>query len=214
MRRERQEATKPRPAPDAWPQCQRPLAERAHFVSMASPRPRRRLAHEARGLLRFWRVARPPRGRGEGDGVRLVVTRGSRNVWARLEPETTEEILALEACAARGEWTNGRGTSGIATLRALAARLGYPVEAPVRRGAASPPPRLVVVRQGNLQLHERLTAIARRGITVIWDRRQAERRATERPAAVDRRRKTRRRPTPETWSALGFLVVQAGDASP
>ncbi len=146
--------------------------------------------------------------------MRLAVTRGSHNVWARLEPETTEEMLALEACAARGEWTNGRGASGIATLRALAARLGYPVEAPVRRGAAGPPPRLVVVRQGNLQLYERLAAIARRGITVIWDRRQTERRATERPAAVDRRRKTRRRPTPETWSALGFLVVQTGDASP
>ena len=38
MRRERQEATKPRAAPDAWPQRQRPLAERAHFVSMASLR--------------------------------------------------------------------------------------------------------------------------------------------------------------------------------
>ena len=87
--------------------------------------------------------------------MRLAVTRGSHNVWARLEPETTEEMLALEACAARGEWTNGRGASGIATLRALAARLGYPVEAPVRRGAAGPPPRLVVVRQGNLQLYER-----------------------------------------------------------
>ena len=146
--------------------------------------------------------------------MRLVVTRGSRTVWARLEPETTDEMLVLEACAARGEWTNGRGASGIAALRALAARLGYPVEAPERRGAPGPAARLVVVRQGDLQLYERLTAIARRGITVILDRRQGERRAANRPAPVDRRRETRRRSMPETWSALGFLVVQAGDASP
>jgi hypothetical protein len=81
-------------------------------------------------------------------------------------------MLALETCAARGDWTNGRGEAAIATLGALAARLGYPVGAPERR----PPPRLVIVQRGERPLYERLTAMARGDATVLWDRRQRERR--------------------------------------
>jgi hypothetical protein len=141
--------------------------------------------------------------------VRLLVSGGPWSVWSRLEPETAEERVVLEACAARGERTSGSGVAAISTLRALAARLGSPVEALDHRVTPSPSPRLVVVRRGEPTLDERLTAMARTGITVIGDRRHGERRTTTRPAAVDRRRRDRRRPPPETWSALGFLVVSA-----
>jgi hypothetical protein len=35
--------------------------------------------------------------------------------------------MALEACAARGEWTYRRGADAIMRLQALAPRLGFPV---------------------------------------------------------------------------------------
>jgi hypothetical protein len=35
--------------------------------------------------------------------VRLVITAGPPDIWVGLEPETGEEAMALEACAARGE---------------------------------------------------------------------------------------------------------------
>jgi hypothetical protein len=35
--------------------------------------------------------------------------------------------MALEACAARGEWTNGHGANAIVRLQALATRLGFSV---------------------------------------------------------------------------------------
>jgi hypothetical protein len=35
--------------------------------------------------------------------------------------------MALEACAARGEWTNGHGADAIVRLQALATRLGVSV---------------------------------------------------------------------------------------
>jgi hypothetical protein len=62
--------------------------------------------------------------------MRLVVTAGPVRVWVGLEPETGEEAMALEACAARGEWTNGHGADAadaIVRLQALATRLGFPV---------------------------------------------------------------------------------------
>jgi hypothetical protein len=59
--------------------------------------------------------------------MRLVITAGPPDIWVGLEPETGEEAMALEACAARGEWTNGHGTDAIVRLQALAVRLGFPV---------------------------------------------------------------------------------------
>lgn len=141
--------------------------------------------------------------------MRLVITEGIREVWARLEPETAEEMLALETCDVQGEWTSGRGEDAIATLRALADRLGHPVEISERRATSATPPRLVVVKRGEPDLSERLTVMAGEGATVMWDRRQGERRTTNRPAAVDRRRWHRRQPMPETWATLGFLVTRA-----
>jgi hypothetical protein len=58
--------------------------------------------------------------------MRLVITAEPPDIWV-LEPETGEEAMALEACAARGEWTNGRGADAIMWLQALATRLGFPV---------------------------------------------------------------------------------------
>jgi hypothetical protein len=40
---------------------------------------------------------------------------------------TGEEAMALEACAARGDWTNGHGADAIVRLQALATRLGFPL---------------------------------------------------------------------------------------
>jgi hypothetical protein len=54
---------------------------------------------------------------------------------------------------------------------------------------------------------------ATEGVTVIWDRRLRERRKTDRLAAVDRRRRHRRR-LPNPWSVLGFRIVLRQDAPP
>jgi hypothetical protein len=128
----------------------------------------------------------------------------SIRVW--LEAETREETLALQGCAARGEWTNGRGVDAIARLRALAEQLGHPIKGP-NRPLQSAPPCLVVVRSGEHHLYEQLAAIARDNVTIVWDRRRNERRAADRPTATERRRHERRRTPPPTWPA-GFLVVQ------
>jgi hypothetical protein len=54
--------------------------------------------------------------------VLLVITEGTRAVWARLESETAEEM-----------WTSERGEDTIPTLRALADQLGYRVGTTERR---------------------------------------------------------------------------------
>jgi hypothetical protein len=70
---------------------------------------------------------------------------------------------------------------------------------------------LLVVQRGELALYARLTARPWEGVTVIWDRRQGERRTTDLPAVIDQRRRARRRPPPETWGVLGFLMVRRRD---
>jgi hypothetical protein len=59
--------------------------------------------------------------------MRLVITAGPPDTWVGLEPETGEEAMALEVCAARGEWTNGHEADAVVRLQALATRLGFPV---------------------------------------------------------------------------------------
>ena len=145
--------------------------------------------------------------------MRLVMVGSTRNVWVWLEAETAEQTVALQACAARGEWTNGRGAEAIARLRALAERLGYPVNDP-NRPVRPALPCLVVVRRGERDLYEQLAAIARDTVTVVWDRRQSQRRTSDRPAAAERRRQDRRQPPQPTWAALGFLLAPFEDASP
>jgi hypothetical protein len=135
--------------------------------------------------------------------VRLVIIGLAPNVWVHLEPETPEEMTSLESSAARGTWTNGRGEEAIVTLSSLAARLGTPVGVPERRVA----PWLIVVRRGERPLYERLAGMARQDGTLIWDRRQSERRTTAQSAPVERRRQDRRGRPPDTWATLGFLMV-------
>ena len=144
--------------------------------------------------------------------MRLVIAGGNRDVSVWLEAETSEETLALQACAARGEWTNGRGAETITRLRTLAERLGYPVTDP-NPPARPSPACLVVVRRGERDLYEQLTLIARDTVTVVWDRRQAERRRADRPTEAERRRQDRRQPSSSTWATSGFLVVQFMQAS-
>jgi hypothetical protein len=136
--------------------------------------------------------------------MRLVTVEGTANTWAWLDPETRAEAQALQACAARGEWTNGRGPDAIARLCALAERLGYPVRDP--HDPVSSGSNLVVVRRGARDLFTRLTAITRPG-TVVWDRRVVERRKTDRPGPVNRRRQDRRQTTPRTWVTQDYFVA-------
>jgi hypothetical protein len=44
-------------------------------------------------------------------------------------------------------------------------------------------------------------------VEVTWDRRQGERRQATRPVGRERRRENRRRGTPATWQALGFVLL-------
>ena len=55
--------------------------------------------------------------------------------------------MVIEACLARGEQITGSGVEAIPTLRALAVRVGYPIETLDPRVTDSPSPRLVVVRR-------------------------------------------------------------------
>ena len=141
-----------------------------------------------------------------------MIAGGTRNVSVWLEAETSEETVALQACAARGEWTNGRGAETIPRLRALAERLGHPVTDP-NHPARPAPPCLVVVRRGDRDLYEQLTMIARDTVRVVWDRRQSERRRADRPTEAERRRQDRRQASSPTWDTLGSLVVQFTEAS-
>jgi hypothetical protein len=139
--------------------------------------------------------------------VRLLVTNTAQGVWVWLDPQTVEEMSALEHCTAQGEWTNGPGREAIPRLQALAARLGHPVGAPERQVTSQSRPRLVVVKQREHVLYRRLVAMRWPGVHVIMDRRQGERRTTDRPSAPDQRRRLRRRSPPTSWDTLRYLAV-------
>ena len=135
--------------------------------------------------------------------MRLLVTRTAQGVWAWLDPDTVEEISALEQCAAQGEWTNGAGTESIPRLQALATRLGHPVGAPERHRSVPSTSRMIVVRQREHALYQRLVAMRWASVRVIMDRRRGERRTTDRPSAGDRRRRSRRAAPPPSWTRYG-----------
>ena len=139
--------------------------------------------------------------------VRLIVSSTAQAVWAWLDPDTAEEMSALEQCASQGEWTNGRGSEAIPRLQALAMRLGHRVGPPERQGTAPPRRRLVVVQQREHDLYRRLIALRWAGVQVIMDRRRGDRRTTNRPSAPDQRRRPRRRSPPTSWDTLRFLVL-------
>ena len=146
--------------------------------------------------------------------MRLIVSSTVQAVWAWLDPETAEEMSALEQCAAQGEWTTGRGSEAIPRLQTLAARLGHPVGGPERETSSPARPRLVVVQQQEHELYRRLVAMRWAGVRVIMDRRRGERRATNRPSVADRRRQPRRRSPPASWGTLRFLVVPTEEPPP
>jgi hypothetical protein len=146
--------------------------------------------------------------------VRLLVNRTAQGVWAWLDPQSIEEMAVLEQCAGQGEWTNGAGTEAIPRLRALATRLGHPVGAPENQHAAPPTTRLVVVRQREHALYQRLVAMRWAGVRVIMDRRQGDRRTTDRRPAADRRRQSRRGSPPPSWETMRFLMVPTAAQDP
>jgi DNA-binding NtrC family response regulator/tetratricopeptide (TPR) repeat protein len=91
----------------------------------------------------------------------------------------------------------------VAEVERLAGELAVPLE------TVDIAPQHAVVRRGEADLfatlkeHEEALNLGQ----VIWDRRHRERRQRAGPAGPsDRRREERRRPTPPTWEALGFLV--------
>jgi hypothetical protein len=113
--------------------------------------------------------------------MRLIIT----GLWGQLEPATWEEIEALEQSAAKGNWTIGRGPT-----EALAARRGHPVGVTEERATPTGPPlRLIVVQRGEVARAERLRAITRPRVPVIWDRRARERRTSDGVVSVDRRQR-------------------------
>jgi hypothetical protein len=147
--------------------------------------------------------------------MRLIIAGAAEEAWVRLQPETSEQAMALERSAAQGEWTNGRGATAITDLRALAERLGYPVRITEEHEApAMPPPRLVVVQRGETALAEQLRTIAGPSVPVIWDRRNRARRVFAGSVLLDRRRRDRRGAPPTTWGVLRFLVVHATEPPP
>ena len=137
--------------------------------------------------------------------MRLSIARTADDVWVQLEPETTDEIAAVDRSVAQGDWTIGRGEEAITQLRALARRLGYPVQVTVDTPAV-PAPRFLVVQRGSPVLAERLRELSPPGIAVFFDRRMGDRRAGNRAVPADRRQQDRRRRPPETWGTLHFLI--------
>jgi len=140
--------------------------------------------------------------------VRLSIARAAGDVWVQLEPETSDEVAALERSAAQGDWTIGRGQEAIPRLSAVARRLGYPVRATVDTPAVAAP-RLVVVERGRDALAQQLRAITPPDVPVISDRRTGDRRTADRPIPGDRRQRERRRRPPDTWGTLHFLIERA-----
>jgi hypothetical protein len=75
---------------------------------------------------------------------------------------------------------------------------------------------LAVVRRDQPDVFERVRKmIDGEDVSLLWDRRQAERRATWVPVSPDRRRGDRRRSPESTWVMLGFVITPAPpDAGP
>ena len=87
---------------------------------------------------------------------------------------------------------------------------------PFPRPRMARPPETVtlIVRRGALRRFDRLVRDTRDlPATVIWDRRQGERRAASHTVAEERRTAERRRPVPFTWEVADFVVVTNGLAA-
>lgn len=78
------------------------------------------------------------------------------------------------------------------------------------------PQYLVVVREGERELFERLlasTAGPLNGVRVVWDRRRRDRRVIIQDVEGERRRHERRAPPDPAWETRSFIVVRTDRAS-
>ena len=72
----------------------------------------------------------------------------------------------------------------------------------------------IIVRRGCTETRNRLKEVfaGDPDVQIIWDRRHGERRRSTRqpaPAGGPQRRQTdRRRPAPDTWTALDFILIK------
>ena len=71
-------------------------------------------------------------------------------------------------------------------------------------------PYLAVVRRGEVKVYQFLKEHfeGHELADVIWDRRLERRRTTRKRREPERRRSERRRPPPDSWDALGFLLIR------
>jgi hypothetical protein len=143
--------------------------------------------------------------------MRLIISDTSEGSWAYLEPETWEEIAALERGVVQGAWPIGRGDESITRLRAVAEQLHYRITKVHETGASR---RQVIVQQGETALAERLRSLTPPRVPVILDRRGHDRRTANESRLNDRRRQHRRQTPSVMWGPLLFVVIAAqGDGS-
>jgi hypothetical protein len=143
--------------------------------------------------------------------MRLTISDTSEGSWAYLEPETRDEIAALERGVVQGDWPIGRGDQSITRLRALAEQLGYRTTEVHETDASR---RQVIVQQGETPLAERLRSLTPPSVPVILDRRVHDRRTANESRLTDRRRQNRRRTPSVMWGPLLFVVIAGqGDGS-
>ena len=91
-------------------------------------------------------------------------------------------------------------------------RKGRPAEPATAPGTDKPIE--LVVRRGALWRFNTLKKkTADLPVTVMWDRRQGERRATSGAPARERRGTDRRQQPPFTWEVADFVVVEPSDAA-
>ena len=75
----------------------------------------------------------------------------------------------------------------------------------------------MIVRRGQTERYRSLTETFGRdpiNATVMWDRREHDRRRDARPSTSERRRRDRRAPLPSTWQTLDFVVAKPAAAVP
>jgi hypothetical protein len=67
---------------------------------------------------------------------------------------------------------------------------------------------VIIVRRGCRERFEQLRQVfSEEDVTVLWDRREGDRRRRQTAVALDRRVRDRRRPPPRSWTALDFIVI-------
>jgi hypothetical protein len=73
---------------------------------------------------------------------------------------------------------------------------------------------VVIVRRGETRLFQELQSSLDRwpeGTTVMWDRRQGDRRIALQEVTIERRRRQRRTEPDSMWYTHGFIVVETSE---